>query len=145
MALERTLKFIGAMVAICGLLFGVWKYFQDLEISSKKPYLEKQIALYFDATSAVATLASSKDAAKITDAEERFWALYLGALVMVEDHTVEKVMVKIGNCLRYDCPQSELKPLSLELAKACRTSLGDSWKVEQDTLGPRDENAVNTK
>ena len=139
MALERNLKLIGALVAICGLLFGVWKYFQDLEISSKKPYLEKQIALYFDATSAVATLASSNDAARITDAEERFWTLYLGSLVMVEDSSVEGVMVEIGNCLRRDCSQDDLKPLSLKLAKACRTSLGDSWQIKPDPLGPRDE------
>ena len=64
-----------------------------------KPLLEKQQELYFDAATAAATIASTRDAAERRKAEERFWILYRGPLVMVESTDVSGAMKKFSWCL----------------------------------------------
>ncbi len=135
--IEFTLKVFGVLAVIIGGTVGLWKYFDAAEKDFRKPYWERQIALYFDATAAAGTLASATEGAERDAAEAKFWQLYYGPLALVEDLQVEKAMVAFGNCLLEDCTQRELQRASLALAHACRESLGDSWSLQLAELQGR--------
>jgi hypothetical protein len=141
---ETLLKWIGALVAVGGLLWGVTSFLitsriqaETRHLEARKPYLERQLTLYTEATQSAAILATSSDPDIIEKARQRFWELYWGELAMVEngglnaiEGGVEAAMVMFGECLNRGCSQSELQPLALRLAHACRDSLAASWDVQ---------------
>lgn len=133
-SVESFIKVLGALSLVIGGAVGLWKYSDSVENQFRKPLWEKQIALYFDATSAAATLASSSDPQTLQDAENHFWVLYYGPLALVEDKDVESAMVRFAECLRNNCEKGELKGLSLRLARVCRESISKSWSIELDDL-----------
>jgi len=68
------------------------------------------------------TIATSSDQNAKQAATERFWALYWKELALVEDEYFESAMAVIGVALRKPVNNSEVKELSLRLARACRSS-----------------------
>ena len=100
-------------------------------IEATKPFLERQLKLYTEATLAAATLATSKKADELDTATRKFWSLYWGELALVEDKRVEAAMVKFGEALDAGSVGQQLQQHSLALAHACRDSLADSWGVKQ--------------
>jgi hypothetical protein len=138
MDVEKTLKWIGAVVALGGLALGVANYLatvrRDAEtrsLEARKQYLTRQLDLYTDATRAAAKLATARpDSAEYLAARARFWELYWGELSMVENRQVEAAMKQMGDCLNGTCVGcSSLARCSLDLAHACRRSLADSWGI----------------
>ena len=138
MDVEKTLKWIGAIVALGGLALGVANYLatvrRDAEtrnLEARKQYLTRQLDLYTEATRAAAKLATAPpDSAEYLKARARFWELYWGELSMVENQEVEAAMKHMGDCLNgacVGCPN--LARCSLDLAHACRRSLAASWNV----------------
>ncbi len=144
---EETLKLIAALGAVASFIWGVWvwddkskkelvqaekeslRLAESRRIESTKPFLERQLALYTEASQVAAVLATSIDDADRRKAKERFWKLYWGELALVENSQVEASMVELGDALKLDKKQVELQQLSLNLAKACRNSLDRSWGV----------------
>lgn len=109
----------------------------------RKPLWSKEIELYFDATSTAAAIATlPEDSPDRKKAVERFWQLYHGPLVSVEDESVMKAKVAFGKCLDeidIECEtpsvkSNKLKTLSLNLANSCRSSIAQSWKVDLQNL-----------
>ncbi len=106
----------------------------------KKPFWQKQIDLYFEASEAVATLANSTNAAEKEKAEQKFWRLFYGPLVMVEDAKVERAMINIRDYLIAcksdpgECRDYKLGRLSLALSSSCKESLGKSWRIKLEQL-----------
>ena len=148
-SVESALKNLGALIALSGFLWGIWTY-QDTSrkqlarerteaaryadtrrIEALKPYLERQLKLYTDATQVAATISTQEDGPARSRALKRFWELYWGELALVEDATVEKAMVAFGAGLKSGLGHEEMKRLSLTLAHACRDSLAASWKVAE--------------
>jgi hypothetical protein len=113
---------------------------------SQKPFLEKQLAFYFEAakvTSKLATLAppagheqpASED---WTWARKRFWELYWGELGVVESPQVASAMVNFGNTLKEvegcvtsgePCTERQraLTGASLSLAHSIREDIEKGW------------------
>ena len=126
---------IGAVVAF------VWGAYLFLEtqrtqvetrrIEATRPFLDRQLKLYTEATQSAATMATSASREDIALAVQRFWSLYWGELALVEDEGVEAAMVNLGQALERGKTGEELKGFSLELAHACRNSLAKSWGVQQ--------------
>jgi hypothetical protein len=141
---ETIFRWISTLVAVGGLLWGVTSFLitsriqaETRQLEARRPFLERQLTLYTEATQNAAILATSSDAAAIEKARQRFWELYWGELAMVENGGinvnkggVESAMVLFGQCLNKNCSQAELQPLALKLAHACRDSLADSWGVQ---------------
>jgi len=114
----------------------------------RKPFWEKQINTYFEASdvaSTIATLPAGNTQRK--RAEERFMQLYYGPLVLVEDEEVMKAKVNLRNCidgLDEECTEEpsktfRLQTLSLALANKCRASIGISWTIDLKNLYLQDE------
>ena len=138
MDVEKSLKWVGAVVTLGGLALGIANYLatirRDVEtrnLEARKQYLTRQLDLYTDATRAAAKIATSKPgSAEHVKALNRFWELYWGELSMVENAAVEGAMKSMGDCLlNKGCRCGDLPHCSLELAHACRRSLADSWGV----------------
>jgi hypothetical protein len=131
----KTLSILGAVVTFA------WGVYQHVEsgkkqaetrrIEATKPFLDRQLKLYTEATQSAATLATTEDPSERSAAMKRFWSLYWGELALVEDRGVEAAMVMLGKGLERGAPQQELKQLSLKLAHAARESLAGSWGVKE--------------
>jgi hypothetical protein len=138
MDIEKTLKWIGAIVTLGGLALGVMNYLatvrKDVEtrnLEARKTYLTRQLDLYTDATRSAAKIATlTADSPEYARALNRFWELYWGELSMVESREVEGAMKQMGDCLNGNCSGCpHLRRCSLDLAHACRRSLAESWGV----------------
>ncbi len=135
--IELGLKLLTPLLAVAAFVWGIYTYreaqFQQAEtrrIEATRPYLDKQLALYIEATQATATIATSADAAEVEKALKRFRALYWGELALVEHGDVARAMVDFRIALDAKKSQAELAPLALTLAHACRDELAMSWGTE---------------
>ena len=134
--LESSIKIIGAFIALGGFIWGMFTYFDAREresetrrIEATKPFLERQLQLYTEATQIAATLATVTTDSIEAKTMQRFWELYWGELALVESANVEYAMKNFGDGLIFEYDKSQLQQLSLELAHACRASLAISWGV----------------
>lgn len=135
--LESWLKVLSAFGAVIVFGWGVVQYMANQQsqaetrrIEATKPFLERQLKLYTEATQAAATLATSRMPADIDAAKSKFWSLYWGELALVEDKRVESAMVELGRLLESGKTGEPLQQGSLALAHACRDSLAESWGVK---------------
>ena len=140
---EALLKWVGALVALGGLIWGIASFLitariqaESHQLEVRAPFLNRQLELYNEATKNASVLATSTIQTDLDKAKQRFWELYWGELAMVENGGlnaeaggVESAMVVFGSCLNRGCPQAELQQLALKLARACRDSLAVSWGV----------------
>lgn len=111
---------------------------QQRQLEIIKPFLEKQSALYFEASNAAATIATATDSKERSKAEHKFRELYTGQMVVVEDPGVESAMINFHMCLVAEpqCDESEMKIRSLSLASSIRESLKTSFGLSlQDLKG----------
>jgi len=133
--IDAVAKIITAIAVICGGAFATYQYFSNREyqlttarIEAQKPFLDKRLQLYLDATTAAATIATSKNESEVEKAKEQFWKLYLGPMIVVQDPTVENPMRQFADCLqdskKCDAPIAEL---ARGLAQTCNRSLTRDW------------------
>lgn len=136
-SLESGVKILSLLGAVITFAWGVFQYIQTQNqqsqtrrIEATKPFLERQLALYTEATQLASTIATTADTKKKEQSLDRFWSIYWGELALVEDAFVEGAMVKFGEALRSKASDDEVKQLALGLAHACRNSLARSWGVD---------------
>jgi hypothetical protein len=134
--LDLAIKGVGGVGALIGVLFTLVKYFREkrkenetAKIESQKPFLIKRQEVYFDLLTASASIAAeSQHDAHRQEAEDRFWQLYWGAFQVVKNKKVSiaaEEFVDVLNNKPLDAKR--LKDASVDLARACRTSLSQSW------------------
>ena len=90
-----------------------------------KPLWERELATYFLASETVATIARSADVAKRRSAEEQFWRLYEGPLVILETKALAGAMVSFGKCLdgTERCPEEQLRSRGLAVSSAIQEAI----------------------
>ncbi|MDB5800624.1 MAG: hypothetical protein JWL63_1563 [Rhodocyclales bacterium] len=137
-SLESSIKILTLVGAMIAFLWGAYQFLltqrgqaDTRRIEATRPFLDRQLKLYTEATQAVATLATSSSKTDVAAATARFWSLYWGELALVEDKRVEAAMVQLGSAIKAGQTGSQIQGLSLELAHACRDSLAESWGVQQ--------------
>ena len=141
---NEVMTFLGVLGAVASFLWGihVWKgqeirTAETRRIEATKPFLERQLKLYTEASQVVAVLATSQDPEETLGARKRFLQLYWGELALVENDDVAKAMVKVKEAMDKGTGQEYLTSLSLNLAQACRNSLARSWSVDIWTMPDR--------
>jgi hypothetical protein len=129
--------------ALAVFLFGIWKYRSSSEQSFKRPFWEKQLELYVEATSAAAILCSATVEDDWAKAKQEFLRLYFGPLCLVESNEVAGAMHSIKTELDStnfaDRNVAILKPLCFNLNSECRKSvnLGLMLSLDEITMGNR--------
>ena len=128
-----------ALISVAGFLWGVWLYQgtkekerQTAEREFMKPWLESQRSIYTEALIAASVRANSPNAPARAKAEQDFWQLYHGRMVLVETREVSGAMVQMGNCFdRGDelCSLSRRPELTRALASAMAHSMGVTAKM----------------
>lgn len=136
---ETTVKTLGiaasAAVGLGGIAFSIWDLSVTREFEARRPFLERQMELCFDASRAAARLAASEDEALREAALARFRELYWGELAVVEDRAVEAAMVRFKRELDAAGPGGGRLPvLALNVAHACRELTLDSWDIRLPPL-----------
>ncbi len=145
---EIGLKMLSPLLAVVAFFWGIYTY-QDTaqqqlaaqkadalrtaetrRIEATRPYLDKQLQLYTEATKVTATIATSADSQEVVKATKRFRELYWGELGLVERTDVASAMVSFREALDAKKGQGALAPLALALAHACRDELAASWKTD---------------
>ncbi len=117
---DLLLKVVGLIALIVSGTWTLYKFRQDRNVdlthqreaekmdeSAKLQELnrfifERQASLYFDAARSAGTIATSHNKATREAAIERFYQLYFGDLVVVEDRRVELAMIEFSRCLDKD-------------------------------------------
>ena len=135
---------------------------------SQRPYREKQIELYFEASRAASTIATSSNLQEKATAEERFWNLYWGPLSVVEDtlvvdntqgSDVASAMVVFGRCSTLSgsdtknyagsestfsrCSPTDLKLVSLCLAHTVRDAIHSTWGINSRRMSASERERCN--
>ncbi len=95
-----------------------------------KPFLDKQLALFTEATQVAIYIANAPSREGAAKQIERFWQLYWGELALVERGNVAKAMIAFGNGLNGGQPPRVLQGLALDLAHACRDELAVAWGTD---------------
>jgi hypothetical protein len=145
---EVGLKLLSPLLAVAVFFWGIYTYRDTAQqqlareeadarrtaetrrIEATRPYLDKQLALYTEATKVTATIATSADSQEIEKAKKRFRELYWGELALVERSDVARAMVAFREALDTKKGQDALAPLALDLAHACRDELAASWGTD---------------
>ena len=162
-SLSAYIPLISVVVTVAGFGFGIYQYraqqiqnresqerlaareaeartaqsIRDKENAQRefmKPLLEKQLALYFEASSAVATIARTIDPSEKKKATETFWRLYSGPLVIVESMEVSGAMKRFSYCLdgTETCDRAEMNERALALGTALQKSMLKSWNMKPE-------------
>jgi hypothetical protein len=135
LALVKELTPIGAVIVFA---WGVFQFYRSTELSFRRPYWERLLALYIDACNSASVIGTTTSETEWDAARANFWKLYYGPLCLVEDQNVEEAMVVFGTALESMSFESRnpkvLTSLSLELAYACRNSIRSDWRVPLEVL-----------
>ena len=102
--------------------------------------MEEHLKVYFYTVDVVSKVATAPPESQLRkDEEQKFWQLYHGSLVLVEDEYLRLSKAEFANCLQdveFICAQSEfdkdaqLRVLASSFANTARKSLANNWGVE---------------
>ena len=126
----RLQKF-GMVGALIGAAIALWQYRDTSQKQFQAPIWQKQVELYTSATDTIARLAFTMDPDEWSKARLRFWELYAGSLILVEDNKVAGGMVEFGERIKTiggDLAKrdKEFERAALELSYTFRKSIEDS-------------------
>ena len=145
---ETVLKLLSPLLAIAAFAWGIYTYrdtsgqqlnrqraeaertAETRRIEATRPYLDKQLALYTEATQVTASLATTIDEKERAKLKKRFMELYWGELGLVERKGVALAMANFRVGLDRNAAPAELGTLALALAHACRDELAASWGTD---------------
>jgi hypothetical protein len=145
---ETALKLLSPLLAIAAFAWGIYTYrdtarqqldrqkaeaertAQTRRIEATRPFLDKQLTLYTEATKVAASLATTTDEKERAKLKKRFMELFWGDLGLVEREGVALAMVEFRRGLDRNAGPAELGTLALALAHACREELAVSWGTD---------------
>jgi len=133
------------MLSLAGFTWGVFQYvaeqeknraeretqsLREREVAERefmRPWLDAQRTTYVEALSAVARIANARDPKTRASAEQAFWELYHGRMILVETKFVSGGMVHFGRCV--DRSESCSVPEMNDRAKALASSMAESMSA----------------
>ena len=149
----RFIPLLSALVPVLALLFAVQQFRAQQDLTTRaldrqtmsdkqaaerafmRPVIERQMNIYFDASAAAATLASSQNPDEQKKARDDFLRLFWGPLVMLESPEVTHAMNEFKRCLDRNC--GELQDLSLALASTFQSDLFNSGMLTPEAYAKR--------
>jgi hypothetical protein len=142
---------ITAISLVLGGLYTLWQYIATKEtdrqnmmlqiatatLAAKQSFNGQHLTLCSQAAGDAGTLATSKDKANRSAAEDDFWRLYWGPLGIVEQNAVAGAMVAFGNCLKGQCGNTSQETLAVNLAHACRDEVSTDFDLHLSRVPER--------
>lgn len=119
-------------MTVVGLFLGSAQFLRNQTVEAAKPYLQKKLQWCEEAVDTASVIATAETAVR-EKKTPRFWQLYWGLMVLVENQKVTDAMQGFKDVLLLEeapsPPESSsmLKSAALNLAKACREEMADSW------------------
>lgn len=150
---------VTAMVSVAGFLWGINLYMETQESNREagrkqaeqraaqakqenlhaerefmQPWLKSQRDLYEEALDAAATATNSLDPKLRAAANDTFWQLYYGRMVLVETTSVSTAMQDMGGCLREGvvCTRKQVTDSLLGLGTAMAMSMAATAKMSYE-------------
>jgi hypothetical protein len=126
---------ISAVVSVVGFRWGVFQYTNQQEKNREltkrefmKPWLESQRDTYVEALSAAAAVANSRKPEDRITAEDKFWQLYHGRMILVETKKVSGAMIAFGDCIQLadNCTTDAMNKNARALATAMAESMAQT-------------------
>jgi hypothetical protein len=133
--LDAAFPWVGLVVSILTVLFGIWQFLLQQIQSNKQEFGKKQLELCVQATDAAARLAETTDPVEWEKARQAFWILYWGPLAIVEDQNMATAMIDFGKHLPKDpvppsgLPVHDLDAPAINIAHAARNLIQTNWNV----------------
>jgi hypothetical protein len=140
---------VTALVSVVGFLWGVMQYTgqqqknraereaqskREMEITERQfmePWLKSQRDIYTEALDAAVAIANGREFRGHTTAEEKFWQLYHGRMILVETEEVSGAMKRFGECLGATrCASNDMNTLAHELATAMAKSMAAAARMK---------------
>ena len=130
------------LVVVVSVLWSLYVFAQSSFRESRKPFLELQLSLCKEVVGYTSTIASSNSADEKRTAIDKFWQLYHGGLVIVENDELSRAMVNFAQNLKPDVmaevdqlsfPQLYARPINqaaLRVAGACRDLIKSGWAYD---------------
>jgi hypothetical protein len=153
MKTNEILSIIPPFLGVAVFLFGIYQYriqqkaareqqevasdrnIEQRQLEVIKPFLTKRTELYLEASASAARIAVSTDTEERLKAEAKFWELYVGQMVIVEDSEVANAMVDFGASLKKtERDKLEIWNRSLFLATSMRNSISKSFQLDLQDL-----------
>lgn len=120
------------LLSIATFLFGIIEY----QAANRKPFLEKQMEVTFEAADAAAILATTTDMEQWKTARRTFMRLKYGQLRIVEDRELSLAMAEFWNALPAEdtkdlrLPLAHLGPEALNISTRSRELIARSWHAD---------------
>jgi hypothetical protein len=129
---DVVVKAVGGGIALSGAFFAVSRYLDETSkanhaamIEARKPFMQKRQDIYYDLVLATATISNKGPGDPLrVQAETNFWLLFWGALPLVADLQVGGAVNRFSEALDNSEDVIALRNASMNLAQACRASLG---------------------
>jgi hypothetical protein len=142
---------ITALVSVAGFLWGMVQYAgqqqknrTEREVQSKRetqtaerqfmePWLESQRDIYTEALDAAVAIANGQEPKDRAIAEEKFWRLFHGRMILVETQEVSGAMKRFGECLDVPrCTPGDMNARARTLATAMAQSMAATARMNYD-------------
>lgn len=135
---DNIVKLLTPLIAILGLLVGIWQFNQQQTVNDKMEFKrkiwEKQLDAYSEIADLTSRLVTAKKDQKIDSLSQRFEQLYWGKLPLFEDTVVQRSLKDFYDALHdytggvtdVDNPDL-LKKQAYKLIKDCQRSMSSSW------------------
>jgi len=127
------LEIVSRVALVVAGVYAIWQYSDVKTKEYQQPLWDAQVRLYFEVSDLAARLTNDVDYANWESDRRRFFELYWGSMILVEDEAVEKEMVQFGTRLHAFDPTSAdasaekdmagLREASHALSYACRDSI----------------------
>lgn len=153
---DLIVKIVGLIALLASGLWTLYKFRADRRVDLDRQFqaqqteaklradelnrfiFERQAGLYLEAAQAASTIATSNNKAEKKAANNKFYELYFGQLVVVEDRRVELAMIEFSHCLNKNgvgCSRTiktnqDEKPLSPDLVARLSAATLDNLSLE---------------
>ena len=128
------LKVLAGLSVGIGGVFAWLRYLGNAKRDSQRGFRDGQIYLYLRVAELAGEIAATEPSSAREDLERRFWALYYGPIAVVQDAEVATTLLEFAAALRKGQRKTTLRTKSLDLAKACRSSIEKTWDIKLGAL-----------
>lgn len=137
MDFEATAKIVASVVALLGAYVTIAKYLQEkrkanesARIEAAKPFSTKQQEIYLELVKTTAILSNRQGHPEWEEAAKNFWVMFWGVIPMVADRGVAVAIDQFAATFDKVEDEIAMRNASMDLARACRKSLGESWNTD---------------